>query len=337
MGRWHSARPARAGSIRGVGMFLASLLTLITLLLAVSACTHLTATSTSKMGDAETSTTAAGPPTASTVDRAARDAFLREFFTEEEYWAGDDYEGGEDEEIILVTYEVNGDEISSPVEEPASGDLAGLQDDVQTQEEIWTYFVSFMPADERELIAEFIIFTDGSGNVLAATDQLSEAPDAWSLEVDIADAQDQVELTYTLLHEYAHVLTLNNTQFATGAGDGGAGETYASEDEPMAGNSYLNLFYQEFWTDIYTEWELAYDEDYLDEFYEDHFDQFVTDYAATEPEEDIAESWLYFIVEDRPEGYSVAEEKILFFYDFPAMVALREEIRDNLYLYLTGR
>ena len=328
-------------SVCGLGILPALALILIALLVAVSACTSLpdTSTSTSTSGDGgpsageggQEATEGATSDTATTVDRAARDAFLEEFFTEGDYSDEEGWGDGEDEEIILVTYQVSGDEISGPVEEPVSGDLADLQEDVQTQEEIWDYFVSFIPADERDLIAEFIIFTDGSGNVLAATDQLSEAPDAWSLEVDIADAQYKAELTYTLLHEYAHVLTLNNTQFRA---DGADGETYESEDEPLAGDSYLNLFYQEFWTDIYTEWELAYDEDYLDDFYEEHSDEFLTDYAATEPEEDIAESWLYFIIERQPEGDSIAEEKILFFYDFPAMVALREEIRDNLYLYL---
>jgi hypothetical protein len=190
-----------------------------------------------------------------------------------------------------------------------------------------------MPADERELITEFIIFTDGADNVLAATDQISEAPEAWSLEIDIADVADKAELTYNLLHEYAHVLTLNDSQFVIGLG---REDTYQSEDAWTTSDSYLNLFYQQFWTDIYTEWELAYDEDYLDEFYEEHSDEFLTDYAATEPEEDIAESWLYFIISERPSGGSVAEQKIDFFYRFPDMVSLREEIRDNLYLYLTS-
>jgi hypothetical protein len=329
------------GVARGLRTLTALALLLIALPVAVSACASLPPSSSSA-GEAGTYVDGGGPEaaegatgdTATTVDRAARDAFLDEFFSEDDYSDEEGWGDGEDEEIILVTYQVSGDDISGPVEEPVSGDLADLQGDVQTQEEIWDYFVSFMPADQRDLIAEFIIFTDGSGNVLAATDQLSEAPDAWSLEVDIADAEDKAELTYTLLHEYAHVLTLNNTQFSAAAS---GGDTYESEDEPLAGDSYLNLFYQEFWTDIYTEWELAYDEDYLDDFYEEHSDEFLTDYAATEPEEDIAESWLYFIIEEQPQGESIAEDKMLFFYDFPAMTALREEIRDNLYLYLVGQ
>jgi hypothetical protein len=267
------------------------------------------------------------------VDRAARDAFLQEFFTEDDYTSTAGSGGEESEEIILVTYQVDGGQISSPVEESVAGDLVDLQEDTQTQQEIWEYFVRFMPADERKLISEFVIFTDGAENVLAAADQVSESPEGWSLEIDIVDVADKAELTYNLLHEYAHVLTLNGTQFGTGGDDS---STYQSEDERTAADSYLNLFYQRFWTDIYSEWELAYDEDYLDEFYDEHSDQFLTDYAATEPEEDIAESWLYFIVSERSSGESVADQKMDFFYGFPEMVSVREEIRDNLYQYLLG-
>jgi hypothetical protein len=277
-----------------------------------------------------------GQDTAETIDVAARDAFLEEFFTEDEDWGdegwGDEGWGDEeDEEIILLTYQVNGDEISDPAEASVSGDLVELQRDTEAQEEIWDYFINFMPAEQREPIAEFIIFTDGAGNVLAATDQLDETQDTWSLEIDLADTDNKAELTYTLLHEYAHILTLNNAQFVA---DASSGSTYQSEDNYTAEDSYLNLFYQQFWADIYSEWEGYYDDDDVDAFYELYPDQFLTDYAATEPEEDIAESWLYFIISLGPEGSSIAEQKIEFFYDFPEMVSLREEIRNNLYTYL---
>ena len=40
--------------------------------------------------------------------------------------------------------------------------------------------------------------------------------------------------------------------------------------------------------------------------------------------------WLFFIISPRPAGDTIAEQKILFFYDFPEMVALREQIRQNM-------
>jgi hypothetical protein len=55
-------------------------------------------------------------------------------------------------------------------------------------------------------------------------------------------------------------------------------------------------------------------------------DQFVTDYAPTSPVEDIAESWTFFVLSPKPELNSIANEKILFFYEYPELVELRTQI-----------
>ena len=103
-------------------------------------------------------------------------------------------------------------------------------------------------------------------------------------------------------------------------------------------NSYLNQFVNEFWPDdLYNEWdEIQYEEDddtyydMLDAFYVKYQNQFVTDYAATNPEEDIAESWTYFVLQPKPDGNTIAEQKVLFFYDFPELVELRNEIASRV-------
>ena len=64
----------------------------------------------------------------------------------------------------------------------------------------------------------------------------------------------------------------------------------------------------------------------LDDFYYNYEDRFLTDYAATNPEEDIAEAFTFFILSPRPSGDIVAEQKILFFYDYPELVKLRDGI-----------
>ncbi len=48
------------------------------------------------------------------------------------------------------------------------------------------------------------------------------------------------------------------------------------------------------------------------------------------PEEDIAESFLHFVWEDKPKGRTIAEQKILFFYDFDELIKIREEIRRKI-------
>jgi hypothetical protein len=153
--------------------------------------------------------------------------------------------------------------------------------------------------------------------------------------VDILDAQDRLALSATLLHEFGHLLTLNTSQ----AED----LTYVCTTEyinPGCGQpgSYIDLFFNRFWSDIYEEWDIIQSirdpdtrTDRMRNFYAGHQHEFLTTYSATEPAEDIAEAWMFFILAPQPTGEtSTAEEKILFFYDFPELVQLRTEIDARL-------
>ncbi len=256
-----------------------------------------------------------------------------------------------DDEYVLVTYAVNGDEISSPSYESVSSDLESYQNDTATQETIWKYYTGMIPADARELLVGYKVITDGQGGSLAMVEQSPDDPTEWLLNVDIADTNDLRDLTYTLIHEYGHLLTLNENQinidediFYNPDDEDlyAAAETSCATYFPGEGcaksDSYINLFYEKFWAGIYDEWsETQYiEDDYayyeaLDNFYYKYEDQFVTDYAATNTGEDIAESWTFFIISDKPSGNTIAEEKILFFYQFPELVQLREEIVARTY------
>ena len=102
--------------------------------------------------------------------------------------------------------------------------------------------------------------------------------------------------------------------------------------------SYLHQFYMQFWEDLIEEWYergVVDDEEEAAAFFEDYEDLFVTDYAVTSPDEDIAEVWPYFILSPRPEGEEVWEQKILFFYQYPELVKLRAEILSRMYSYLS--
>lgn len=256
-----------------------------------------------------------------------------------------------DEEYVLVTYAVNGDAIHSPSYENVSGNLESFQNDTATQEMVWNYYTAMIPADARELLVSYKVVTDGQGGSLAAVEQSPNDPNSWVLNVDLADTKDLRDLTYTLIHEYGHLLTLNETQLDINEdifyNPDDDGLYYAAEEScstyfPGEGcaksSSYIYLFYREFWADIYDEWsETQYIEDddayyeALDDFYYKYQDRFVTDYAATNVGEDIAEAWTFFVISEKPVGSTIAEEKILFFYQFPELVALREEIVARTY------
>lgn len=252
----------------------------------------------------------------------------------------------EPEEIYLVTYSVAGDRISAPFYEEVSPDLAGFQEDVLAHQQIWNYFVTLVPSGNRGSLAEYSIVTDGEGNLLAAVTQTSYDPAQWGLEVDIRDVDDKLNLTYTLIHEYAHLMTLGPGQVTPSQAvfdnpdddhvyleEVSACPDYFPGEGCSGAGSYINAFFNAYWADIYAEWQdinLIEDNDAyytaLDDFYSKYEDRFVTGYAATNPEEDIAEAFTFFVLSPRPNGETLAESKVLFFYDFPELVALRDEI-----------
>ena len=248
--------------------------------------------------------------------------------------------------IYLISYEVEKDEISGPRIESVPDDLEDERDDRATHEEIWNYFASIIPEEERKFVTEFFIFTDGQGKHLAAVSPLFSDPEQWILQVDILDAENYYDLSYTLIHEQGHLLTLNAGQVPPSKAIFKFPENetvYQQEDDACSEyftgegcskpDSYLNQFFTRFWPYIYEEWakiEAEEDEDtraiMLDEFYDIHRDQFVSEYASTSPVEDIAESWAFFVLSPKPELNSIANEKILFFYEYPELVALRTNI-----------
>jgi len=255
------------------------------------------------------------------------------------------------EETLLVVYPVSGDALGNPYyNESVPADLQDEQANTSSQQAIWNYFTTIIPEKNREFLTEYSVLTDGQGNLLAAVSQSFSDPTRWSLDVDIADSQDYTNLTFTLIHEFGHLLTLNDEQVTPSIAvfDNPKDREIYNKEAAQCPNyfpgegcserdSYINQYYQRFWMDKYAEWNQvdSINDDYLyyeklSEFYKKYQDQFVSDYAATNPSEDIAESWTYFILAPKPQGTTIAEQKVLFFYEYPELVQLRQEILNNL-------
>ena len=253
------------------------------------------------------------------------------------------------EATYLVTYLVRGDRIGAANLESVPVEFLDERDDNAAHEAAWEYFTALIPADERSMLAAYVVITDGPQNILGAVSQIRTA-DRWALEIDIEDARDAHDLTYTLLHEFGHLLTLNEGQVppsravfnnpdddALLESEAAACPQYFPGEGCSNPGSYINKFYNRFWTGIHGEWleidlqedQNAY-EDQLGVFYRKYRDQFVSDYAVTSPAEDAAETWTYFVLDSKPDGDSIAEQKMLFFYEHPELVQLRTEILGNI-------
>jgi hypothetical protein len=255
-----------------------------------------------------------------------------------------------DEEYTLVTYSVAGDVLSDPqYTEDLPAEILPYQQDAPAQEIIWTFITEVIPVEQRSELTHFVIFTDGVNKTLGAVEQTSD-PQHWMLEMDIEDAGNMADLSTTLIHEFAHLLTLNETQVQTDYAVLNHPDDQAIYDQEALvcpayfmyegcskPESYINTFFSRFWGNMFDEWKsinAETDENIrerkLDNFYQEYADRFVSKYAVTSPEEDIAESFMFFIFSPKPSPEDMAAQKILFFYEYPELASLREHILGGL-------
>lgn len=143
----------------------------------------------------------------------------------------------------------------------------------------------------------------------------------WDIFVNMNSGLDEKELVATLVHEFGHILFLNNDALKqTEMCDG------YTVDEGCADNStILGKFYSRFWEGKFDP-EAVAEENFMKEQ-----TAFVNDYAATNPTEDLAESFANFVLKPKLGNTQyVMDQKILFFYEFPELVKLRSQIRHEL-------
>ena len=248
-----------------------------------------------------------------------------------------------DENSLRSVYEVNGDEIKL---------VDGAEYEVDRL--LWELFVGLIPASYRADVASYAVSIDENDGTMASVQQLETDVTKWQLYIDPSDAYPGGEFykegtIFTLIHEFAHILTLRQSQvdaapeieyqdeweaFLADC------ETVALEEGCPEADSYVYQYRKEFWNAVDEEYAdivglVEVDEDaYFDalyEYYESHQNDFETSYAATNMVEDLAESFTAFVLTDKPDSPAlVKDKKVLFFYDYPELVTLRNIIRKNV-------
>lgn len=137
--------------------------------------------------------------------------------------------------------------------------------------------------------------------------------------------------TELIVHELAHIVSYENTLGEINRTVGTCDSYFELHACPAEG-SYLAYFVENFWdkqdlarakffADINDDYENAYD------YYRDHKSSYVTDYAVVAPEEDFAESFMYFMLDQIPIG-SIAKQKVDFFRQYSQLIKMRSEIRE---------
>ena len=232
------------------------------------------------------------------------------------------------EQIPLADFTIeNGTTITNPTYYEGWEEAGFQQKDADA---VWEFVQSVLPQGALKEFEDFYLFSDGEYNTLAYVNWDGNRPVSshWGIALDLADLEDVAELILTVIHEYCHYLTLKEGQALNTDNPGVV--TYCENNLETLKDSYLNEFYWRYWGFLADERRSGADQEL---FYLRHNDLFCTEYAVTDPSEDIAESFSYYVVLSEEERQNMPEplrEKLNYFEEVPLFSQFRQDVREKL-------
>lgn len=240
------------------------------------------------------------------------------------------YTGIDDVEIDAY-YKVNADDLSLAF-------ISGTPDKLDTA--AWDKVVEMLPDDIlKKQVVEYQVFTDGEDEMLAFVEPYEKDENKWAFGLDYEDAVNTNSdgFATTVVHEFAHILSLETEQVKR---EYNSCATLEVEEGCAVKGAYLNAFYNQFWQGQASKQHesmvaAAQDDEekkqtLVEAFYNKQPNSFVTEYAATDPMEDFAETFAYFVLSDKVSNpTTLKDKKIHFFYGYPKLVEIRQHIREN--------
>lgn len=195
----------------------------------------------------------------------------------------------------------------------------------------FTRFFDLVPDKYDGYIIDLLVYEENDNDFDGFVETVPPyRSDTWRLGISESMFEFNVaEITVSELfvHEFAHIVSYEAIAGVAASQSSDCHDYYDGFDCPPS-NSYFKAFADAFWPD-----------DVLDDFAEEGDllwsdrelrDDFITDYAATAPGEDFAESFTNFVLNAKPSGSKLKYDKVRFFYDYDHLVDLREEIRSEL-------
>lgn len=212
-------------------------------------------------------------------------------------------------------------------------------DEDARHQEVWKLFSSIIPQAARPDLTEVNFADDATSDTAGYVTQSNAHHEKRTLAFNLSSYYidgklDYDESVHTNIHEFAHILTFQKSQVQLI--DPMSFEesiqryeedclTYFVWEGCLRRTAYIKLFIDAFWDE--EELERAREDEEPDDYTPQ---EYVSDYAATNPWEDIAESFTHFVLHNKPTGDSEAEQKVAFFYDYPELVKLRSFMRSRI-------
>lgn len=231
--------------------------------------------------------------------------------------SGEDLPGADQ----LADYQIEGDRLLA-----ADTGRRTSREPTDCAERLWSAIRALYPPAGRRLLTHLVIY-DGSRaqasedrDVAAFVRPIDEELGEWLLAVDPAFGEP-ADLAETLVHELAHLLTLNGGQVDTRGPDRPTCPTEpTSQGCSLPGSIYDDYVHQAWdpavlrrWWELYERTDGEPDQEELAAFHEEYREHFVSPYAASDPEEDLAETLAAWCT-----GRRVSGEPILAKVDFLA-------------------
>lgn len=225
------------------------------------------------------------------------------------------FEGHSDQWGRVAIYPVIEDGTLNPVPENPAAD-------------IWSAFLRMVgPRFAAERMSALLTAYAPDNPTVAEIERATVRPLRWRLTVNLAADLTRPKYLRVLVHEYAHLLTLDHDDFQPSPR---GCTTLRIQEGCLREGTTLELFEERFWEPYYGLAPGADSESSTQAWamYLEHADDFLTVYAATNVVEDLAETFTEFVIRDRPDRESGTwAEKILFFWEDPEYVAIRRHIR----------
>lgn len=187
--------------------------------------------------------------------------------------------------------------------------------DTTEYQSLWKEVADLSPdALSDTYIENFEVYEDTKSDIIAYVSD-DDGNGKWKMSINLPTHKlsDGKEQKATLIHELSHIITLNKDQFMSPSG---ACPNYETDEWCTKSSAYLNTFVKKFW---WTTKTASYDTN-----------KFITEYASSNPEEDIAESFAFFVLWTNFSDATVKEQKLNFFNWYPELVKIRGEMRNVL-------
>ncbi len=218
-------------------------------------------------------------------------------------------------EDLLLTFSVVDDDL----EEGAS----------VLDQQVWDLVRGLAPTPEiASQLVEFSAYYE-EGAYAGYVQSLGGTLEQWRMQLNYSLLEDMNLFVQTVVHEYAHIMAVQDSQVTTIIDDRNIENTCETYYQPgicYNKQSYLQAFY-EFWQA--DEALLSDNRDYAARvvYYDDHRDMFVSEYATRNLEEDFAETLEYSVFGDISDLGDRAQEKVRRVLAFPKLAQYRRDVR----------